>query len=916
MASLTSQDEHRLPTNVKARKYRLCCLFLGAKLAQPLHYDLAVHTDLEKLKFTGVVSVDLEVNDDTSKIVLNSLDLDIAPAKLVSDALQGEIATSTASIDKDKGRATFEFAKTLPKGSKARLTLPFVGKLTDSMIGYYISAYEQDGKKKYCALTQFEPVEARRAFPCWDEPLLKATFAITLVSHPDTVNLSNMQALSERVLPAAEVNASAEDSDILSPLQLDAGSYKVTKFATTPPMSTYLAAYANGDYKHLESSYTSPLSGKTRPLRIYSTPDVTHLTQFALDVKARALPIYEEIFKIEYPLPKLDTLIVAQFDAGAMENWGLITARQVIYMYDPEKSDILAKKRVVVTQSHECAHMWFGNIVTMSWWDNLWLNEGFASLMGEVIVMDKLYPEWKANSEFIDVHLSRALSLDAKRSSHPIEVPIHDAETINQLFDALSYSKAASMLRMLVAYVGEEKFLEGVTLYLKKRLYGNSVTRDLWEAIQEATGFDVPTLMNEWTLKIGYPVLTVKETDGGIVVRQDRFLDTGDAKDSENETIWQVPLQLLSTDASGKATVDSSLVLREREAKFAVDTTKPYKLNSNTNGVYRVSYTPERWLKIAEEAARPNSVFTLEDRMGLVSDAFELAQAGYTKTSSALDLAAGLENESEYLVWTSISSSLGSLINVWWEQKPEYDQLKAFRTRLFLPVVQRLGFEQKAGEDVDDTQLRSLAIATCASSGEKSVIEHLQGLWRKYLETNDESSIPADLVRTTLISAVRDGGDEDYKAAKDIYLKPVVTPTFRLAAISALCSTRNEALAQQTFDFLRNQVSNQDWHYFYGVLASNPVTRRLLTAFTKKHYEEIRSKFEGTALWSNLIKYSFSNLTKDEDIVDAQKFFEGKDVSKYNLALQQALDGIRTSSAWLKRSNEDVAAWLARNSSS
>lgn len=894
MASIASQDQHRLPLSLK-----------------PLHYRLVVHTDLENLKFSGVVSVDLDVKEETSKIVLNALDLDIAHSKVSSDALQEEFTGLASVVDKENSRVAVELPKALPKGSKATLTMPFASKLTDSMIGYYLSAYELDGKKKYCALTQFEPVEARRAFPCWDEPLLKATFDVTLVSDAETVNLSNMPAISDEVVPASSLAG-----DLTQLLVDKASKYKVTKFDTTPLMSTYLVAYANGDFRHLESAYTSPLSGKTRPLRIYATPDVIHLSQFALDVKARALPIYEQIFKIEFPLPKLDTLIVAQFDAGAMENWGLITARQVIYMYDPEKSDIAAQKRVVVTQSHECAHMWFGNIVTMSWWDNLWLNEGFASLMGEVIVMNKLYPEWKANTEFINVHLARALSLDAKRSSHPIEVPIEAAETINQLFDALSYSKAASMLRMLVAVVGEEKFLEGVSIYLKKNLYGNSVTRDLWEGIQEATGFDVPTLMNEWVLKIGYPVLTVEETAHGIKVRQDRFLDTGDVKDEENKTIWQIPLQLRSTDASGKSSIDSALILREREAEFALDTSKPFKLNANTNGVYRVAYSPERWVKLAAEAARPGSVFTTEDRMGLVGDAFELAQAGYSKTSSALDLVSALKNETEYLVWHSIASQLDHLIWVWWEESPEFDQLNKFRATIFKPLVNRLGFEYKASDDVDTRQLRTLAITQSAMSGEQSVIDRLLAMHKTFADTGDESAIPPDLLRITFITAVRHGGDEQYNGAQKIYQTPVTTPTMKLASILALCSTRNKTQVEETFKFLMQHVQNQDFFYFFNALGVNTTSRRMLWTFMQEHYDELRVKFDGTALWSNLIKNSIMNLSKDEDIVHIQKFYKDKDVSKFNMALEQSLDSIRASSAWLKRSREDVAQWLSKHSTS
>lgn len=335
------------------------------------------------------------------------------------------------------------------------------------------------------------------------------------------------------------------------------------------------------------------------------------------------------------------------FDAGAMENWGLITGRTSVFLYDEKKSDLVSKKRVATVQSHECAHMWFGDIVTMNWWNSLWLNEGFATIAGEVIIIDKVFPEWRVHSEFITHHLERALELDAQRSSHPIEVDCPDANQINQIFDALSYSKAASMLRMLARYVGEDVFLKGVSIYLKKRLYGNSDPKDLWDGITEAAGVDVGKVMQNWVYEIGFPVLTVKETSDGIHVRQDRFLSTGDATDEENKTVWTVPLSLLSTGADGKTAVDHSVVLTGREADIKLDTSKPWKLNAGTVGVFRTAYTPERLTKLGEEAASKNSAFSLEDRVGLVSDAMVLARAGYGKTSGGLSLVSSLQGETE-----------------------------------------------------------------------------------------------------------------------------------------------------------------------------------------------------------------------------------------------------------------------------
>ncbi|KAG5354174.1 hypothetical protein C0989_003687 [Termitomyces sp. Mn162] len=338
-AASKSNDEYRLPTDVK-----------------PLHYDVTIKTDLEKLEFEGFVNISLDIRRETSSITLNATALELGKASIYSDALKVEQEQSGQTLSNAQ-RVTYLFPKALPAGSLAQMKIGFSGKLVGSMTGYYKSLYEVDGKKKAYALTQFEPTDARRTFPCWDEPLLKATFAITMISRADTVNLSNMPAISEEVYSpaAAKPNEHPDLAKLYSSLD---NTWKITQFQTTPPMSTYIVAFANGHFAHLEKSVTMPLSGKTIPLKIYATADVVHQAQFALDVKASVLPLYEKIFDVEYPLPKLDTLVATDFDAGAMENWGLITGRTNALLLDPQKADLDAKKWVAAVQSHEVAHMW------------------------------------------------------------------------------------------------------------------------------------------------------------------------------------------------------------------------------------------------------------------------------------------------------------------------------------------------------------------------------------------------------------------------------------------------------------------------------------------------------------------------------------------------------------------------------
>ncbi|KAH7103952.1 leucyl aminopeptidase [Auriculariales sp. MPI-PUGE-AT-0066] len=900
------QDEHRLPTTLK-----------------PLHYDLVVSTDLEAQTFQGIVSIQLHVVDETSDVVLNARDLDVGSASIISDS--STLAQTSATLDNTKGRLTISFAQKLAKDSKVTLRIPYSGNLKITSTGYYVSPYEIDGD-----VCLDSPTAARRAFPCWDEPLLKASFTLTMISHPETTNLGNMPADTELIYPANGKCSSPEAadlSDVFAELKLTGQSYKVTTFQPTPLMSSYIVAFANGNFKYVESSYTSPLSGKMRPLRVYTTANNIHRARFSVKLKARTLPILEQIFDIEYALPKLDTLVVPNFDAGAMENWGLITGRDSMLLLEEDKASITEKKRVVTTLCHECAHMWFGNIVTMAWWDNLWLNEGFATLMGSVLVKERLvgflnlgarladshpslHPEWKPNTEFINQRLLRALSLDAKRTSHPIEVPVADADKIMEIFDGLSYSKSASILRMLVGVIGEDKFLRGVSIYLKKRLYGNSVTNDLWEGIQEASGVDVPALMADW---IGFPVLSVTETPNGITVRQDRFLDTGDATDDENKTIWHIPLQLKTTDAAGNVKIDSTLILREREAQFAFDTSTPWKINAETTGVYRVAYSLERWAKIAQDMARPDTSFTLDDRMGLVQDVFALSQAGYIKTSSALDLVTGLRNETEYLAWRSATGPLTKLADIWWEQSPELGQLNRLRASLLKPLVDRLGYEFTSKEDVDTAQLRAHAISQCIAGEDQGVIAKLKAVYEEYTKAGDLSSIPGDIKRDTLATAVRHGGETEWEHMKSLYLDPSSSSSVRLAAISACCSTQDPKLLGAVFVLLQEQARDADWIDFFMELASNRASRRMVWDFMTSNYGSIKAKFENTFTWSILIRLSFMYFTTEEDAVTVEAFFKEKETKKFEMALNQGLEGIRTNSLWLKRSKDDVKEWLQKN---
>ncbi|KAI0779918.1 peptidase family M1-domain-containing protein [Fomes fomentarius] len=821
----------------------------------PIHYDLKILTDLDDLEFEGIVDIQLHVNKETSKIVLNALDLTVDEVSLHSDALNESQQATSRDFDSKEQRAIFTFAKALPPNSKARLSVSFKADITGRMAGYYRSLGGTDGKT-ICALTQFQPTAARRAFPCWDEPGLKATFALTMVSRKDTININNMPAESEE-------------------------PYDPEKFQQ-------------------ESSYTSPLSGKARPMRFYVTAECIPQARFALDVLAKVMPVYEQMYDVEYPLPKLDLLA------------GLIVARTQFVLYDEASNNIQTKQSVASMVGHEVAHMWFGDITTMEWWDNLYLNEGGSSstTMGDKVILGTIWPEWKSDSEFLTTSFSRARALDAKLSSHPVEVECPDANRILQIFDDLSYAKAASVLRMLSSYVGEERFMKGVSLYLKKHQYKNTVTKDLWAGIQAATGLDIAKMMDSWITQMGYPVVTVTEKEGGIHVRQDRFLETGPPDEKENQTIWVVPLSLLTVSEDGKSVVDKDILLDGREKFIPLDTSRPYKLNAGTTGFFVVKYSAARLVKLGQQAAAADSPFSLSDRIGLVLDAYALANAGYASLSAALGLVNSLASaETEYYAWDTIANNLSAIASTWYEHAHVVELLNAFRRELYTPLVNRLGFAYSETDSPNDQQLRTIAIEQAAYAGDPQVAGELKSRFDHFLKTGDDSKIPSDITEITFVIGVQEGGRSEWDFIKSIAQHPK-SPAQGVAARRALGASKDGTLAEATFDYILNEARIQDVNIISRGLQRNPRTRKFLAEKVKEHFDVLLNRYEGTFNLARWIEISFQTLASEEDYEATVAFFKDKDTSSYDLPLKQSLDNIRARAACIKSSTDELVRWL------
>ncbi|KAE8163654.1 peptidase family M1-domain-containing protein [Aspergillus tamarii] len=860
-----TQGREVLPTNVK-----------------PVHYDLTLEPNFESFKYDGTVVIDLQVTEDTTSISLNSNEIDIHSA-IVS--AQGSVVTSSPeiSVNKDNQVATVKFAETIPAGSSAQLKLTFTGILNDNMAGFYRSSYKtKDGETKYLASTQMEPTDARRAFPCFDEPALKAKFTVTLIADKSMTCLSNMDVASET------------DAE---------GGKKVVKFNTSPLMSTYLVAFIVGHLNYIETKDFRV------PIRVYATPDqdIEH-GRFSLDLAAKTLAFYEKAFDNSFPLPKMDMVAVPDFSAGAMENWGLITYRIVDVLLDEKNSGASRKERIAEVVQHELAHQWFGNLVTMDFWDGLWLNEGFATWMSWYSC-NSFFPEWKVWQTYVIDSLQGALSLDSLRSSHPIEVPVKRADEINQIFDAISYMKGSSVLRMISKYLGEDVFIQGVRNYIKKHAYGNTQTGDLWAALADASGKPVEQVMDIWTKNVGFPVVTVAEdaASSSIKLTQNRFLRTGDVRPEEDTTLYPVMLGLRT-----KQGLDENTMLTEREGQFKVPDLDFYKLNADHSAIYRTSYTPERLTKLGEAAKQ--GLLTVEDRAGMIADAGALASSGYQSTSGLLSLLKGFDNESEFIVWNEIVARVGTLRAAWlFEDIQARDALKAFQRALVSSKTHEIGWEFSEKDGHILQQFKALLFSAAGSAEDPVVVKAAQEMFQRFA-TGETSAIHPNIRGSVFSIVLKNGGEKEYNVVYDRF-RNAPTSDEKTTALRCLGSAEDPALIQRTLGLaLSDEVKNQDIYMPLGGLRNHTAGIEARWAWMKNNWDALYKRLPpGLGMLGTVVQLTTSSFCTESQLKEVEDFFKDKDTKGFDRAVEQSLDAIRAKINWINRDRADVESWLKSN---
>ena len=741
-----------------------------------------------------------------------------------------------------------------------------------------------DGDSHVMFSTQFESCDARRAFPCFDEPNLKATFDFEIEIPSDQVALSNMPEKSTR--------------------ESKTGT-KIVSFETTPIMSTYLLAWAVGDFEYIEDFTKRKYNGKPLPVRVYTTRGLKDQAQYALDHAPQVIDYFSEIFDIDYPLPKSDLLAVHEFSHGAMENWGLVTYRTTAVLFDEKTSDAKYKNRIAYVVAHELAHQWFGNLVTMDWWNELWLNEGFATWVGW-LATDKIHPDWNVWPQFVAEGMQTAFALDSLRSSHPIEVPVKDALDVDQIFDSISYLKGSSVIRMLAAHLGQDVFLKGVSNYLKNHSYSNATTNDLWSALSETSGLDVHRLMEPWIKKIGFPVVTVAEEPGQIGVEQSRYLSTGDSKPEDDTTTWWVPLGLQGKtgvkEVAPIALVDKQDTIRDVDDSF-------YKLNTENTGFYRTNYPPKRLATLGKQLER----LTISDKIGLVGDAGALAVSGDASTASLLAFTEGFSAETDFLVWSQVLSSLGLIKSVFSEHAAIADGLKKFVLKLIGPAVDKLSWESSPTDDLLTTQLRAQLIMSAGMNGHAGVIAEAQRRFELYFSGKDKSAIDPNLRAAIYGISIRFGGLSEFNAVKKEW-ETTASVDGKEIALRALGRIQTPELLKDFLEFVFTKVPTQDVHTAATALSINPKTRVGLWTYIQENFDPLYERLSANmVVWDRFIRLSLNRYSDDEMDAEITKFFANKDVRGYDRALAIVGDTIRGRSAYKKRDEKIISEWLAAN---
>jgi len=835
----------------------------------PTRYDLRLEPDLTNAIFHGLATISLTVVQSTAVIILNALELVIESA--VAEDSQGRRERATIDMDESLQRCRLTVPQPMAPG-EWRLHLTFRGTLNDTLRGFYRSTYkDKSGAMQTMAATQFEATDARRAFPCWDEPDFKAVFSITLVLDKALTAVSNSAVASE----ATE------------------GEKKVVRFADTIKMSTYLVAFIVGRIEATSPTFV----GKT-PLRLWTVPGKSHLTSFGQDIARASLEFFERYYGIPYPSEKLDLLAIPDFASGAMENLGAITFRETALLVDQQTGTHAELERVADVVAHENAHMWFGDLVTMSWWNGLWLNEAFATFM-EMLAVDAWKPEWKRWDTF-SVSRAAAFSVDGLHSTRPIEYPVRAPKDAEAMFDVLTYEKGASVLRMLEQHIGPTIFRDGVRDYLHTHAYGNADTKDLWISLGRSAKQPVPDLMDGWIFQPGHPLVTAEVNDRSeLVLTQQRF----SYLPNPSPATWHVPVQLRIKTRDKQET--RRLLLTDREATLTLrPDTESVIINEGGHGFYRVHYGPVLFNRLLDTGLDKLAAI---ERFNLVNDAWATTVAGLMPLSDYLDLTDRFALERDKNVWVVLIESFAFLNRI--IEPSDRPALETFvRTRIGAAAA-AVGWTPQAGESELTRQLRSELIGALGRLGNDPTTQgraaELYTMARKDPSAVDPNLLPA------LVSILAFTGDAARYDEFTERFKTAVTPQEERRYLFSLAVFRQTTLLDRTLaKTLDGEIRTQDAPFIVSAVMSSVYGREQGWSFVKANWDQMARRFPKQGL--RRMCGGITGLCKPELEQDVREFFQSRKIDLGGKTLEQYFEQLRIMVSFRERCGRDLLSYLQK----
>uniref|UniRef100_A0A034VK36 glutamyl aminopeptidase n=1 Tax=Bactrocera dorsalis TaxID=27457 RepID=A0A034VK36_BACDO len=870
---------YRLPTDIRPVKYRIYW-----------------HPNYETNTCEGSVTVQIEIDVPTNLVVLHAKDLEIGGITILNVMAYMRIRVKAFTLSEERELLIIELEELLRTGTPYVVNIDFTCQLS-GLSGMYSSTYKDEtNADRWIATTKFEPTYARTAFPCFDEPALKASFIITVVRPTN----GGYHALSNMPVQSEEVN----------------GDLTEVTFEQSVPMSTYLACMIVSDFASQSKTVNGTLSGaQDFEMRVFATSNQIEKVSYALETGVGITEYYIDYFKVTYPLPKLDMAAIPDFVSGAMEHWGLVTYRETALLYDPTISSSANKQRVATVVAHELAHMWFGNLVTMKWWNDLWLNEGFASYI-EYKGVNKVHPEWAMLDQFIVADLHDVLELDATLASHPIVQTVESPAQITELFDSITYSKGASVIRMLEDLVGEEKFRNATTNYLTKFYYANAETDDFLTEIEAFEyDFDVKLIMQTWTEQMGLPVVEVKKDGNTYTLTQKRFLAnpedySADFEVSKFNYHWSIPITYFTSE---NAEVSRTIFnYNDNEVKITLTNAVDWiKINKNQVGYYRVNYAPEQWQELTNALINARGQFSNADRAHLINDVFSLADAAQLEYSIALNLSLYLENELDYVPWSVASARLSDIRSLLY-YTDSYRDFVVFGRKLLAQAYENVAW------NVSDDHLDNLArVKILSLAGRFDYQPMLTEAATRFTEWLSNPSVRPDPDTRTIVyyyGMQSVGNENSWNQVWELFINESDAQE-KVKLMEALAAVNSPWILQRYINLAWNEsyVRGQDYFTCLTYISNNRIGQSLVWDYVRENWPRLVERFGINERYlGRLIPSITARFVTQTKLEEMEAFFaKYPEAGAGTAARKQALETVKFNIKWLQQNKAQITQWLA-----